>query len=175
MQVGEEQLKRFLIDSGLMTRGQLAEVMDDGEDMPLYDRLSQRNIIAEDELRRAAAAASGIPFVVLTKDDISPTALLHIPEPVSRAHNLLAYRLIGAELEVALLDLDDLSHVAELRLPFTLRPRLTTRASIKQGLLRYQKVLREKFGKLLEQGLARRRRAHPSRAPLKCARHPSRP
>lgn len=157
MQVDEGQLRDFLIDSGLITRGQLASLT--AEDGSLYEMLREHNIVAEDELRRAAAHATGTTFVVLTKEDISPTALSLIPEPISRAHNIIAYNIIdggdlpaGRQVEVALLDLDDLVHLAPLNLPFKVRPRLTSRASIKHGLIYYQKILREKFGALLQQG-----------------------
>lgn len=157
MQVNEGQLRDFLIDAGLVTRGQLADLIE-GESLqeapskPLYQLLAEHNIVAEDELRRALAHATGTTFIVLTKEDISPTALFHIPEPLSRAHTMLAYRFEGGVLEVALLDLDDLIHLEALHLPYKVRARLTTRASIKHGLIYYQKILREKFGALLQQG-----------------------
>ena len=152
MQVDEGQLRDFLIDSGLVTRGQLAALSHMGGETSLYELLSAEHLVTEDELRRAAAFASGTTFVVLKKEDLSPTALLLIPEPIARMHNLLAYRLEGRVLEVALLDLDDLSHVAALNLPYTLRPRLTSRTSIKEGLLYYQKIVREKFSAALQRG-----------------------
>ncbi len=152
MQVDEGLLQDFLIDSGLMTRGQLAEAVSMRGEQALYELLSAQNIVAEDELRRAAAHATGTSFIILTKEDISPTALLLIPEPISRSHNMLSYRLENNVLEVALLDLDDLAQLDALHLPYKVRPRLTSRASIKTGLLQYQKILREKFSQLLEQG-----------------------
>ncbi len=134
MQIDEGRLRDFLIDSGLMTRGQLADIGVSGEEGDsLYTLLSRRSIIAEDELRRAAAHATGTQFVVLTREDISPEAIMLIPEPISRLHNLVAYSVNGSELEVALLDLDDLAHLAALNLQYKVRPRLTTRESIKHG------------------------------------------
>jgi type IV pilus assembly protein PilB len=151
MQVDEGQLVSFLIDSGLMTRTQLS-LLAPTEEKSLYQILSEQNVIAEDELRRAAAHATGTTFVILTKDDISPTALFHIPEPIARSHNMLAYATQGNVLEVALLDLDDLAYLEPLNLSYRIRPRLTTRASIRQGLIYYQKLLKEKFAGLLKQG-----------------------
>jgi type IV pilus assembly protein PilB len=150
-------LRDFLIDAGLLTRGQLAQLLEEeqlieAEQRPLYQLLVERNVVAEDELRRAAAHATGTQFVVIAKEDISPTALLLIPEPISRLRNILAYRLDGGILEVALLDLDDLAYLEPLKLPYKIHPRLTSRVTIKQGLIKYQKILREKFGALLQQG-----------------------
>jgi type IV pilus assembly protein PilB len=151
MQLDEGLLVNFLLDSGLVTKSQLSTFAP-GPDKTLYQLLSEHNVIAEDELRRAAAHASGTTFVVLTKDDISPAALFHIPEPISRSHNMLAYAADGNVLEVALLDLDDLQYLAPLNLTYKVRPRLTTRASIKEGLIHYQKLLKEKFSGLLKEG-----------------------
>jgi type IV pilus assembly protein PilB len=150
MQIDEGLLGDFLIDSGLMTRSQLYAARQAGG--PLYETLARQSIVPEDELRRAAAHAAGVQFVVLAREDISPTAILHIPEPLCREHNVLAYRLDNGVLEIAMLDLDDLAPVSALNLPFKLRPRLTSRASIKTGLLHYQKILKEKFSGLFTQG-----------------------
>lgn len=147
----EGLLVNFLLDSGLITRTQLSGFAPSA-DKTLYQLLSEHHVIAEDELRRALAHATGATFVVLTKEDISPTALFHIPEPLSRSHNMLAYATDGNVLEVALLDLDDLQYLESLNLTYKVRPRLTTRASLKEGLIHYQKLLKEKFSGLLKEG-----------------------
>jgi type IV pilus assembly protein PilB len=152
MQIDEGQLGVFLVDSGLLTRSQFEDARRAAGGSPLYSFLSQRNLIPEDELRRAAAHASGTSFVVLTRDDISPLAVVLIPEPVARLHNMIAYKLEDGALEVALLDLDDLEHLKPLDLGLKIRPRLTSRSSIKQGLIYYQKILKEKFGAMLSSG-----------------------
>jgi hypothetical protein len=50
MQVDEGPLVDFLIDSGLLTRSQLAALAP-AEDKTLYQILGEQNIIAEDELQ----------------------------------------------------------------------------------------------------------------------------
>lgn len=109
-------------------------------------------LLGEDEVRRAAAYTFGVPFVVLERSDINLDAMLLIPEPLSRTRNAVAYaRGEDGSVEVALLDLADLEALEFLK-PLKIKPRLTTRASMKQALLHYQKHLKEKFETMLKNG-----------------------
>ncbi len=149
MQVDDAGLRDFLIDSGALSRRQLDQVgVDEG---PLYDALSRRAVISHDELRRAAAGVCGVPFVVLERDDIALEALLYIPEPIARTHNIAGFRLTAGTLEVALLDLDDLDVIEFLEAEKGVRilPRLTNADSLKRALVIYHKHLKETFGDTL--------------------------
>jgi len=114
----------------------------------------QSELLGEDEVRRARAHALGVPFVVLERHDISSEALFLIPEPLARMHSVVAYaRGEDGSVEVALLDLAALEALEFLR-PLKVKPRFTTRSSLKQALFLYQKHLKEKFAGLLEHGTA---------------------
>jgi type IV pilus assembly protein PilB len=108
--------------------------------------------LSEDEMRRSRAHALGIPFVLLGKADVSPEALMLIPEPLSRAHSVVVYHFAGDAVEVALLDIADLDKISFLHAGKKIKPRLTDQASITQALLLYQKHLKEKFGSALQAG-----------------------
>lgn len=108
--------------------------------------------MSEDEKRRAEGLRLGVPFVILGRDDISLTALLLIPEPLSRTANIVAYSHGEEGVEVALLDLADLPLIDFLRQTHRVQVRLTDRQSIKQALLLYQKHLKEKFAGLVQNG-----------------------
>lgn len=107
--------------------------------------------MSEDERRHALAHELGLPFVHLGRDDIFVDALVIIPEPISREHNVAGYRLSDNSLEVALLDISDLEHLDFLRSRYRLLPRLTSRESLTAALIRYQKHLRDTFGRSLQQ------------------------
>ena len=110
-----------------------------------------RESLSDDERRHALSHELGVPFVKLERGDVSIEALVIIPEPLSREHNVVAYRFDGSHgLEVALLDLAELEHLEFLRSRYKLLPRLTTRASLTAGLIRYQHHLRDLYGKKLE-------------------------
>jgi type IV pilus assembly protein PilB len=148
MFVHEEDLKDFLIDSGLLTRSQLAEVSARVEhEKSFYHALAQSGILSDDELRRALAKVSNVPFVELLPSDISTEALMTIPEPLARTRSMVGFAIEGSTLHVALLDLSDLSALQSLPgLRFKVTPHVTDRASMKRALIQYQQYLKEKFG-----------------------------
>ena len=113
--------------------------------------------MSDDERRHALAHELGLPFVQLDRDTISLDALVLVPEPLAREHNIVAYKLadpstsLGAGgLEVALLDIADLSELEFLRSRYRILPRLTSRESMTRGLLHYQRHLRDTYGAALE-------------------------
>ena len=112
----------------------------------------RREAMSDDESRHALAHDLGVPFVTLEREDISTEALQKLPEPLCRAHNLVAYKESADKLEVALLDLKDLEALEPLRgqLRKKIILRLTTRDSLRRALLLYQKTLKEKFGDRLQ-------------------------
>ncbi len=151
MHVEEGQLRDFLLSMGALSRRSLEEALrakEEGE--ALAQALVVRGYISDDDLRRALAHLTGTPFIVLTRDLIDPAAMMVIPEPVARAHNVVGFRFLNDALEVAMLDLDALRELDTLGLPYKLAPRITTQTSVKHGLLFYQKLLKEKFSRLLE-------------------------
>lgn len=150
MNVPEAQLKEFILDSGLVSRKELeaAELDAKGRGKSLADTLVLRGALTEDMLRKTYAYILGIPFVTLLSKTIAPEMLVLIPEPVARKHNIVAYAREGNAVEVALIDLADLSELDPIkeRLGLTLLPRLTTVDSIKHALMQYQKFLKRTFG-----------------------------
>ena len=149
--VGDEHLVQFLRDTGLLSRGQIDAVWQAAEEASesFYTALLRSGILEEDDARRALARSLGIPFVTLQSDDITLEALLLLPEAFCRAHAVFAYRLEGDRLLVATLDLGVTEDIERLRLPFTIVPNLADRQTIKRGLLKYQKALRERYAKLI--------------------------
>ena len=67
MHVNEEQLEKFIIDSGLVTREDFGKAskkaQKDGSSTG--DELVKDGLISEDDLRRTQAYVLGIPFVNL--------------------------------------------------------------------------------------------------------------
>lgn len=143
----EEVLRDFLLDAGMVSRGHLNSL--GGES--LSRELVEQGLLSEDGVRKAIAHSHGIPFVELEKDDFSLDALSAVPEPLSREISAVGYRMSEKGLEVALLDLSSLDNLEFLRARFRILPRLTDRDSIKRALFVYQKHLREKYGKALEE------------------------
>ena len=117
MQVSEDQLKKFIKDSGLVSEKDVtvAEKKAKEKHSRLGDMLVVDGKISEDDLRRMEAYVLGIPFVGLRNEKIDFEVLSLIPEPIARNHNIVAYRKQGGELEVAMLDTNDLPAIDFVR------------------------------------------------------------
>lgn len=158
MHVENSQLRQFLLDSDLVTRAEFDAAEREGveKNQPVADILVSSGKISEDDLRRVNAYILGVPFVDLKGIKILPEILALIPEPIARTHNIAAFNRTERGLEVAMLDVQDLSAVDFLKkkYDFKVLPRLTDSESIKAALLQYQKSLKAEFGDLISKEAA---------------------
>ena len=154
MRVEPQQLKAFLLDTGLIKETQFDEAYKKAEKthQKIEDILISENLISQEELIRLEAYILGIPFVNLEKEKIPPEVLRIIPEPVARSHNIIAFRKEGKNLEVAMLDPEDLKTIEFIKKKANLKilPRLTTPKSIKNVLSQYQESLEAEFGEIIK-------------------------
>lgn len=154
MFINEEQLRKFMIDSGLVTEEDLdkAQKKADEKKISIGQVLVAEGKLKEDDLRRMQAYVLGLPFVELKNSKIDFSILSLIPEPIARNHNIVAYKRNGDALEVAMLDGDDLGAIDFVRKKVGLRilPRLTDVESMKAVLLQYQKSLKADFGDIIQ-------------------------
>ena len=153
MHSSETDLKEFIVDSGLVAKKEIdaAALEATKRGQSLGDMLVSRGSLTEDALRRIKAYTLGIPFVNLNEYHVPIDALALIPEPIARTHNIIAYKQDGDSLEVAMLDVGDLSSIDSVRKKTGLKilPRLTDSESIKHTLLQYQKSLKDEFGDII--------------------------
>ena len=153
MRVENSQLRQFLLDSDLVTRAEFdaAEKEAAEKGVQIGDVLVSTGKISEDDLRRVNAYILGVPFVDLKGVKVPPEVLSLIPEPIARSHNIAAFNRTERGLEVAMLDVQDLSAIDFLRKKHDVKilPRLTDAESIKVALLQYQKSLKAEFGDLI--------------------------
>jgi type IV pilus assembly protein PilB len=154
MLINEEQLKHFIVDAGLVSKGkfELAEKAAKKKGSSVGEELISSGELSEDDLRRVQAYVLGIPFVSLRGRTLDFDTLSLIPEPIARNNNIVAFKKEGNELEVAMIDTNDLEAIDFIKKKTGLRilPRLTDNDSIKHALLQYQKTLKDEFGDLIE-------------------------
>jgi type IV pilus assembly protein PilB len=154
MYVDETQLENFLLDSSLVSKKDLEEVKSTlGEEgSGLGQGLVSRGTLTKDDLRRAEAYVLGIPFVDLKREKLDFATLSLIPEPLSRAYNIVAYKKGPETLEVAMLNIETLEKVEFLKakLGVKLLPRLSDEESLKAALISYQKLMKTEFGDLIQ-------------------------
>jgi len=150
MHIQDAQLKRFMLDSGMALRKDLdaAETVAEDRNMSFADALISNGTLTEDDLRRIEAYILGVPFVQLKGTDLSFDVLSIIPEPIARGHNVIAFKKEGNVLEVAVLDMADISALEALakRGGYRMRTRLTDTASMKYALGQYHEGLKTTFG-----------------------------
>ncbi|MFQ5540690.1 MAG: GspE/PulE family protein [Candidatus Paceibacteria bacterium] len=154
MRVTDAELKRFIIDSGLVSRKDIeaAEKHASDKKMQLKDAIVSLGTLSEDDVRRMQAHILGIPFIALSDTKIDPEVLALIPEPIARKNNIVAYKKTPEALEVAMLDTNDLTAInfIKKKVGLKIQPRLTDTASLKSALLQYQKSLKEEFGDIIK-------------------------
>ena len=153
MRIQDEQLKRFILDAGLITKTDIAaaEKIAKEEKRSLAEALIAHGHMTEDDMRRVESYVLGIPFVSLKDLKIDFEILTLIPEPVARAHNIIAFKKNADSLEIAMLDTADLPAIDFIKKKVGLRiqPRLTDTDSMRMALRQYQKNLKDEFGDLI--------------------------
>jgi type IV pilus assembly protein PilB len=154
MHIEEKQLEEFILDSGLVTRADftLAKKEAEANGTSAGKILVNKGSLTEDDLRRMQAYILGIPFVDLKGQHLDFEILSLIPEPIARNHNIVAFRKVKDDLEVAMLDTEDLAAIDFVRKKTGLKilPRLTDGESMKHALLNYQKSLKAEFGDIIQ-------------------------
>ncbi len=160
MLIEDTQLYKFILDSGLVSKEDLEVAKKEmqeslaktGMENRLGDVLVTNGKITADNLRRMQAYVLGIPFVNLKGNKIPFETLSFIPEPIARKHNIVAFKKDVDALEVAMLDVNDLSAIDFIKKKTNLKiqPRLTDSDSIKEVLVQYQKSLKAEFGDIIQ-------------------------
>lgn len=156
MFIDEDKLKEFLIDSGLVSKEYLDEVSEQlkksNKETSIGDYLVGEGKISEGDLKRVEAYLLGVPFIDVGSQKISIDVLSIIPEPIARNHNIVAFKKENNTLEVAMLDIEDLSAIefVKKKTGLNIVARITSSESIKNALLQYQKSLKADFGDLIK-------------------------
>ena len=138
MQINTDQLKRFIVESGLVSNADLDAIEKSAAASggKLGDALVSAGKIKDSDLRRIEAYVLGIPFVLLKDAKIDPAVLSLIPESIARTNNIIAFKKTGDQLEVAMLDVDDLPTIdfVKKKTGLKIMPSLTDDDSIKAAL-----------------------------------------
>jgi type IV pilus assembly protein PilB len=154
MQINEEQLKKFILDGGLVSKTDLEDAVKKAEakKQKVGNILLSDGKISETDLKRMEAFVLGIPFVNLTNQKIDYSVLSLIPEPIARNYNIVAYKKSANGLEVAMLDVDDLPVIDFIKKRSGLRilPRLTDTSSIRFVLVQYRQSLTAEFQDIIQ-------------------------
>ncbi|MEK7081311.1 MAG: GspE/PulE family protein [Patescibacteria group bacterium] len=156
MQINEEQLKKLILESGLVSKTDFESALQKAETkkQKIGNILLSDGKISETDLRRIEAFVLGIPFISLTDQNqkIDFSVLSLIPEPIARNYNIVAYKKSEKGLEVAMLDVDDLPVIdfIKKRSGLKILPRLTDTSSIRAVLVQYRQSLKAEFQDIIQ-------------------------
>lgn len=154
MQVDENKIFDLIKESGLVSKTDLGVALKKAKEknQTIGDVLVSEGKLTEKDWRSMQAVALGIPFVSLKNEKIDFAVLSLIPEPIARNNNIIAYKKTSAGLEVAMLDVDDLSVIDFIKKKVGLKilPRLTSSDSIKEALSQYKKSLEADFQDIIK-------------------------
>ncbi len=154
MIIDEGQFKKFVLDSGLVTKEDFESAVKKAieKKQKIGDVLLSDGKLSETDLKRMEAFVLGIPFISLAKEKVDFAVLSLIPEPIARNYNIVAYKKTTTSLEVAMLDVDDLPVIdfIKKRSGLKILPRLTDTASIKAVLTQYRKSLQAEFKNIIQ-------------------------
>jgi len=154
MQINEEELKKAILDSGVVTKTEIEELAQKAKtkNQKLSNIILSEGKISETDLRKMEAHVLEIPFVSLVKKKIEFAILSLIPEPIARNHNIIAYNKNDNGVEVAMMDVDDLPMIdfIKKRAGEKILPRITDSVSIKEALIQYRKSLQADFDNIIQ-------------------------
>ncbi|MDR3519371.1 MAG: GspE/PulE family protein [Candidatus Pacebacteria bacterium] len=154
MEINDAQLKKFLLDGGLVSKKDFEDASEKAETkkQKVSNILLSDGKISEEDLKRTEALVLGIPFISLTNQKIDFSVLSLIPEPIARNYNIVAYKKTEKSLEVAMLDVDDLPVIdfIKKRSGLKILPRLTDTASMRFVLVQYRQSLKAEFKDIIE-------------------------
>ncbi len=153
MRIELKQLEQFLLDSNLVSKEKLAEMValaqKDNKDLGAL--LLEKDLIKEIELQKTYAYILGFPFVDLSKETVPIDILQVVPELIAKKYNIVAFERSGANLKVAMLNPEDLQTIDFIKKKTGLKiiPCLTSRESIQSVLRQYGRSLEAEFGDIL--------------------------
>lgn len=157
MNVEPERLKKFLLDAELISQKDFDKALKLSQEnnQNIGNVLISEGLIEQEKLTKFEAYLLGVPFVDIKEETIPQEVLNIIPQPIARAHNIVAFRKKDNNLEVAMLDPEDLITIEFIKKTdplLKILPRLTTPEGIKNALLQYKKNFYTEFSDVLEPG-----------------------
>ena len=152
MKTDNKKLAQFLVDSGLLELQDIEKAEQEAGEKSWTKHLTDKGKISEEQLSKAYAYITGIPYVNLDNVFIPKNVLRIIPESIAKKNNIVAFQKEKGRIKVAMLDPEDLPVIDFIRKKTGVKivPCLTSRESIHKVLNQYQKSLRVEFSEIID-------------------------
>jgi len=136
-----QQVEETLVSEGMITEDKLAEAKAaaDKAGQPLIGYLIKNNYISDEQLTKANATITKMPYVNLTSAKVDPSVLALLPQDVAERYMAVPLGEMQHRLVVAMLDADNVQAVDFLsnRVGRPLKVYVASEAGIRQVLKQY--------------------------------------
>jgi len=137
----EQQLEESLVSGGMLTADKLAEAKAAADKVkePLFSYLVKQNYISDEQLTKANAAITKVPYVNLSTAKVDPEIMKLLPQDIAERYMAVPLGEIQHRLVVAMLDADNVQAVDFLsnRIGRPLKVYVASEKGIRQVLQQY--------------------------------------
>jgi len=141
----QQQLEDTLVKSGMLGMDKLAEARAAATktSQPLFSYLVKNNYITDEQLTKANATITKVPYVNLSAAKIDPAVLALLPRDIAKRYMAVPLGEMQHRLVVAMLDADNVQAVDFLsnRIGRPLKVYVASEAGIRQVLRQYENRL----------------------------------
>lgn len=153
----EQQVTDTLISSGIITEAKLKEARDASarQKQPLLSYLVKNKYISDEQLTKADAAVTGMPYVNLSSAHVEASVLKLLPKDIAERYMAVPLGEMQHKLVVAMLDADNIQAVDFLsnRIGRPLKVYVASESGIRQVLKQYEARLDTTMSKALGENL----------------------
>jgi len=147
---GQQRLEDVLVKGNMLSTGKLAEAKAAAHkaSQPLVTYLVKNNYISDEQLTKANATITKVPYVNLTAAKIDPNILALLPQEIAQRYMAVPLGEMQHRLVVAMLDADNVQAVDFLsnRIGRPLKVYVASEAGIRQVLRQYEARLDTQMG-----------------------------
>lgn len=141
----KKRLGKILVEAGLLTEEQLQEALEFQKGRSLVKSLAELGYATEEDVAKAIAQATGLPYVRLAEREVNPTAVALIPSELARRYEMLPIDLDNGQLIVAVSDPSNVFAIDDLRIMtgYEIKPVVSTQSEIQSAVNQYVQVDKE--------------------------------
>ncbi len=151
----EQQIQDYLVTSGMLEAGKLAEAKKaaKAKKEPLFGYLVKNKYVSDEQLTKANASVTNMPYVNLTSAKVDPKLLKLLPQDIAERYMAVPLGEMQHRLVVAMLDADNVQAVDYLsnRIGRPLKVYVASETGIRQVLRQYEARLDTQMESMLKQ------------------------
>ena len=162
----QQQLEDALVQGGMVTAEKLQQARKAASkaNQPLFSYLVKNKYISDEQLTKANAEITGVPYVNLSAAKVDPKILTLLPQDIAKRYMAVPLGEMQHRLVVAMLDADNVQAVDFLsnRIGRPLKVYVASEAGIRQVLKQYEGRLDAQMDAAFKTDIARVRAERPS-------------